>query len=106
VPLSRVPPLHGTVEATAPWAWGYASAALRWAAPQDRLAPADLSDPRIPPGGTPGYAVVDLRAGARLDGHARVGVVLENVLDAAYRYHGSSINGPGRSALVWLELTP
>ncbi|MCA9679694.1 MAG: TonB-dependent receptor, partial [Myxococcales bacterium] len=106
VPLSRVPPLHGTVEATAPWRWGHAAIGARWATAQDRLAPSDLSDPRIPPGGTPGYVVVDLRGGVRLHDQARVGVVVENLFDAAYRYHGSSVNGPGRSALVWMELTP
>ena len=37
---------------------------------------------------------------------ARLGIVLENLGDAAYRYHGSSVNGPGRSAIVWVELTP
>ena len=105
-PLSRIPPFNGTVEARAPWRWGFGAVGVRWATAQRRLAPSDLGDARIPTGGTPGYAVVDLRVGARLYERARAGVVLENLGDAAYRYHGSSINGPGRSVLVWLELTP
>jgi iron complex outermembrane receptor protein/hemoglobin/transferrin/lactoferrin receptor protein len=104
VPLSRVPPLNGTAEAS----WRHASgiwigAALRWATEQDRLAPADQADVRIPAGGTPGFAVVDLRAGYRFDPHLLVGIVVENVGDAAYRYHGSSVNGATRSLNMVLE---
>jgi outer membrane receptor protein involved in Fe transport len=64
---------------------------------QDRLALSDQSDQRIPLGGTPGFAVVDLRAGYRWQPHFLVAGVLENLADAPYRYHGSSVNGPGRS---------
>lgn len=106
VPLSRIPPLNGTAELRAPAEWGFVAAGVRWATAQDRLAVSDLSDPRIPLGGTPGYAVVDFRTGFRLHERARVGIVLENLGDAAYRYHGSSLNGPGRSAIVWVEMTP
>ncbi len=106
VPLSRVPPVGGTVELRAVFAAGTVGAGLRWAGPQRRLAPSDLGDPRIPLGGTPGSAVLELRASARLSALARVAVVLDNVTDAAYRTHGSSINGPGRSIMTYLELTP
>jgi iron complex outermembrane receptor protein/hemoglobin/transferrin/lactoferrin receptor protein len=99
VPLSRIPPLNGTVELVAPHPIGELSAALRWAAPQDRLAIADYSDGRIPKYGTPGFVVLDLRASARIENDLSVGVVLENVFDSPYRYHGSSINGPGRGVI-------
>jgi iron complex outermembrane receptor protein/hemoglobin/transferrin/lactoferrin receptor protein len=106
VPLSRIPPLNGTVELL--WRWRavglYAGAALRWAATQDRLAISDQSDARIPLGGTPGYVVLDLRAGYRLERNLLLSLVFENVTDAAYRVHGSSINGPGRGLLLTLEL--
>lgn len=102
VPLSRIPPLNGTVEAG--WRQAprgvHAGGALRWALAQRRLAPSDLSDARIPPGGTPGYAVFDLRAGWQLPPYLRISLVFENVLDAAYRVHGSSINGPGRGVVA------
>ncbi len=106
VPLSRIPPLNGTVEAR----WRhlptgiYAGAALRWAAEQTRLAPSDLSDPRIPLGGTAAYGVFDLRAGIRWSSHVRVSVVFENVFDAAYRTHGSSVNGAGRGLMAEVML--
>jgi iron complex outermembrane receptor protein/hemoglobin/transferrin/lactoferrin receptor protein len=104
VPLSRVPPLNGTVEIRwEPHPMAYAGAGLRWAALQDRLAPTDRSDARIPLGGTPGYAVLDVRAGVRVERELIVSAVLENVLDAAYRVHGSSVNGPGRGIILSLE---
>jgi len=104
VPLSRVPPLNGTAEVMYRHSLGwYAGAAMRWATLQDRLANSDLSDARIPIGGTPGFAVFDVRAGYRLNPWLVLAVVGENLGDAAYRYHGSSVNGAGRSVLVSLE---
>ncbi len=104
VPLSRIPPLNGTLEAT----WGgprgvHVGGGLRWAQAQTRLAPSDRSDARIPEGGTPGFAVFDLRAGWRQGRSLAVSMVLENVGDAAYRYHGSSVNGAGRGVIVMME---
>ena len=107
VPLSRVPPLNGTAELLWSHPSGFsASAGLRWALLQDRLAVADRSDARIPIGGTPGYAVLDLRASWRLGTKVLLAAILENVSDAAYRSHGSSVNGPGRGLTVSLETTP
>jgi outer membrane receptor protein involved in Fe transport len=106
VPLSRVPPLNGTLEARYLHrdTGLYGAFGLRWALAQDRLAPSDLSDPRIPDGGTPGYGVLDLRAGYRYAAYLRVHVVLENLLDTAYRVHGSSVNGPGRGLTLGAAL--
>jgi iron complex outermembrane receptor protein/hemoglobin/transferrin/lactoferrin receptor protein len=104
-PLSRVPPLQGTLQLR----WRHRATglsfggALRWSDAQGRLAVADASDPRIPLGGTPGYAVIDLRAGWRFRNDLALSLVFENVADAAYRIHGSSINGPGRSVMLWLR---
>jgi iron complex outermembrane receptor protein/hemoglobin/transferrin/lactoferrin receptor protein len=107
VPLSRIPPLNGTVEILWRGANGLAAgAALRWAATQERLAIADLSDARIPKGGTPGFAVLDLRASYRLRDLLLVSVAFENVFDSAYRYHGSAVNGPGRGLVLVLDLGP
>lgn len=105
VPLSRIPPLNGTVEINWRHRLGlFASTALRWARPQTRLTETDRNDQRIPQGGTPGFAVLDLRAGYRMQPHALVVLVLENITNAAYRYHGSSINGPGRGLNVLIEV--
>lgn len=97
VALSRVPPLNGSLEAR--WRHRetgiYVGGVLRWAAIQHRLAPSDLADARIPTGGTPAYATVDLRAGWRWGEQLLLALVVENLLDVAYRVHGSSINAPG-----------
>lgn len=99
VPLSRIPPMNGTVELQHHHVSSgiYAAFATRWAAAQTRLAPTDATDPRIPPGGTPAYAVVELRAGYRIDDRMRISASIDNLFDTAYRVHGSSINGAGRN---------
>jgi iron complex outermembrane receptor protein/hemoglobin/transferrin/lactoferrin receptor protein len=101
LPLSRIAPLQGTLEGRyAVSAESYVGAAFRWATDQTRLAYQDTLDPRIPAGGTPGYAVLDLRAGARVARWLRFNAVFENVFDTAWRVHGSSINGPGRGLAI------
>jgi len=107
VPLSRMPPLNGTLEILWRAGWGLsAGAALRWAGAQTRLAVADTSDARIPPGGTPGFAVMDLRLGYRPHPGLMASLTLENLFDAAYRYHGSGVNGPGRGVMFLLDVAP
>jgi iron complex outermembrane receptor protein/hemoglobin/transferrin/lactoferrin receptor protein len=108
VPLSRVPPLNGTLELR--WkhclrghGYVYVGAGLRWATAQTRLSLGDVSDERIPEGGTPGFAVLDLRAGLRIRRRLFAGLTMENIIDSAYRYHGSSINGPGRGVRLNIE---
>ncbi len=32
--------------------------------------------------------------------------VMEDVLDTPYRYHGSSVNGPGRGMVILLDVGP
>lgn len=104
-PLSRIPPLNGLVEAG--WKGSrtglYVFGSMRWARAQTRLALADQSDARIPEGGTPGYVVVDVRGGYRFGQNILVGVVVENLGDVGYRYHGSSVNGAGRGGMLQFE---
>lgn len=107
VPLSRIPPLFGTAEAGWKSRFGLSlGAALRWAALQQRLAPSDARDARIPEGGTPAWAVVDLRAGFRSGGPLSAWLVLENLFDTPYRVHGSGVNGPGRGLIFTVEAQP
>lgn len=104
VPLSRIPPLNGSLEMRVALPFGaYLGTGIRWATTQDRLAISDRSDARIPKGGTPGFVVWDARAGIRMKNRLLLSMVLENLTDAAYRYHGSSVNGPERSITVGLE---
>lgn len=105
VPLSRIPPMNGTVELrwSHPASGIYLGAGMRWALDQSRLAPSDLGDARIPMGGTPGYAVADLRMGWRHRSRVSVSAVIENLADTPYRVHGSSTDGPGRGALLMIS---
>jgi outer membrane receptor protein involved in Fe transport len=99
-PMRRIPPLNGLVgvrlgQVSGHWLEG----TVRFAGKQDRLAPGDRDDHRIPAGGTPGWAVVNVDAGIPLKGLQIVGGV-QNLFDEAYRVHGSGIDGYGRAAWV------
>jgi outer membrane receptor for ferrienterochelin and colicin len=103
-PADRVPPLNGRL-------------GLRWqvldrlalepfvlfAARQDRLSPRDLRDPRINPNGTPGWADLNLNLTWRANDRVALGLRLGNLLDEAYREHGSGIDRPGRHAGLWVD---
>jgi iron complex outermembrane receptor protein/hemoglobin/transferrin/lactoferrin receptor protein len=107
MPLSRIPPLNGTGELTWKHPQGFtAGGAIRWATSQTQLAEADRVDARIPQGGTPDFVVADLRMSYRTRRAITVSLVFENILNAAYRYHGSSINGPGRGLMFLAEIGP
>ncbi len=105
-PLSRIPPIQGVV-------------GLRWrdrqaqnwfelygwlVAKQHRLSDRDERDSRIPEGGTPGYATVNVRCGSYISKNQRISLGIENIFDRAYRVHGSGVDGPGITGLVGYEL--
>ena len=74
------------------------------AAKADRLSSADQQDlQRIPPGGTPGYTLVNLQAGGVINDHLTAVLGIGNVFDEAYRSHGSGSNEPGRGIKLGLE---
>ena len=103
--IDRVMPLTGRLGAR--WSdelgRGWAETALRLAGDADKLSTRDEGDTqRIPPGGTPGYAILDLRGGWRLSEVCRLELALENVFDEDYRVHGSGTNAPGRNLIVGL----
>jgi TonB-dependent heme/hemoglobin receptor len=103
-PLRRIPPLNGSLNLR------YAHDERTWyevyslfADRQDRLSPGDLSDPRIPPGGTPGYATLNFKAGFEPAHGQDLVVSLENALDAKYKTHGSGVYAPGINLVVtWM----
>lgn len=72
---------------------------------QDDLAESDRRDrQRIPPGGTPGYAVVDLVFNWPFNPDVSLSIRAENLLDTAYRVHGSGVNAPGRNIIFSCSL--
>lgn len=82
----------------------WAESAERASEDEDRLTQVDRDDPqRIPPGGTPGYAVTDLRCGWRVKQGLSLVAACENVLDKDYRIHGSGSNEPGRNFILSAE---
>ncbi len=105
VPYRRIPPLFGqAVLEYAPrvgeldWLTN-ARVDVRCADEQDELSPGDISDRRIDPNGSAGWAVVGLAFEGPLGrGASRFGnwrVRFENLGDASYRVHGSGFDGPG-----------
>ena len=119
----RVPPLHGTLglswrpDGAAPETGiGFESARLGlvFADRQDRLHPEDISDPRIDPNGTAGWARVDLDFtgpfGASTDrglgGRSAWFLGIHNLFDAAYRIHGSGFDAPGFTLSLGLHWAP
>lgn len=106
-PLSRIPPLQGTVGLR----WRDPSR-MRWfdvytwmVARQDRYSAQNNIDARFPLGGTPGYATFNLRMGTTLDTRhqQRLSLNLENITDKGYRVLGSGVDGPGFNAILGYE---
>ena len=106
-PLSRLIPTTGLVGLRwdHPRRHVFLEGVLTVADEQDDLSPSDEADTqRIPPGGTPGYEVLSLRGGWRINEHALLTLALENVTDEDYRIHGSGVNEPGRNFVAALQL--
>ena len=109
-PLSRIPPTQGILGLR----WRdhdlsrYFSIYTWMVRRQDRLEQVrDITDERIPSGGTPGYATLNLQLGRRfgtLQQH-RLGLSLENITDKAYLVHGSGVFGTGFTARLTYALT-
>ncbi len=106
-PPDRLMPLTGSVSLrwqsrdTKRWIEGR----LAYADAADDLSTRDAADTsRIPPGGTPGYAVVHVGGGVRFTDRLGVHLTVDNVLDKDYRVHGSGTNMPGINAMLTLDV--
>ncbi|MEK6249300.1 MAG: TonB-dependent receptor, partial [Planctomycetales bacterium] len=65
---------------------------------QDRLNPVkDVQDERIPIGGTPGYATLNVRVGKTVGyrNQHRLSLSVENITDQPFLVHGSGVFGTG-----------
>jgi len=101
-PMSKIPPLAGTLRLrwlglAGRWWAGYQ---LAWADRQDRLSSRDLTDTRIEPDGTPGYAVHSLLASVAVTPVLSASLGFENLANTLYRTHASGVDAPGRN--VWV----
>lgn len=101
----RVPPINGRLgflhylnDVVSVDAWAL------FATRQDRLSPRDLTDPRVNPNGTAGWATANVRVDWEFASQATLGLRLENLGDRRYREHGSGADEMGRSASVILDV--
>lgn len=103
-PLAQIPPLNGRLGLRMRSKVGvWSNLEWRYASLQDRLAPLDFAHPYISGTGSNGWNVVDLHVGYDFQwGYATIG--FKNLLDESYRFHGSSIDAPGRLILLSLQL--
>ena len=102
-PLSRIPPAQGILGLR----WSdqcrrtYFSMHTWMVRRQDRLDQVrDVTDERIPLGGTPGYATLNIRGGRTFgdEQQHRISIGLDNVTDKEYLVHGSGVFGTGFTA--------
>ena len=100
----RIPPLFGKIGAdyrlTEAWTL---SAYSFFAARQDRLSPRDLTDPRINPAGTAGYATTNIAATWNVREQLDLRLSAENLADRKYREHGTGLDEAGRSFGVGID---
>ncbi len=96
-PMRRIPPVHGRFALNFEKKKWFATAEILAAAAQKRLAQGDRDDNRIAAGGTPGWAVFNVSGGFS-GKHFSISLDFQNLENQDYRYHGSGVNGVGRSA--------
>jgi len=106
-PVSRMMPLNGILGLR----WMHSSKkfwtelSVRMATKQTRLSTRDISDTqRIPPQGTPGYIVSDIKTGFKITKYFTLSLAVENITNEDYRIHGSGQNESGINFLASADL--
>lgn len=103
-PISRIQPFTANLGLSWEHADIWLKAELQLVGSASELSISDVLDTqRIPPGGTPGYDLFNLRAVWQINDSTRFSVAGINLLDEAYRSHGSGTNEAGRHALIGLD---
>ncbi|MEL6133937.1 MAG: hypothetical protein AAFR59_11290, partial [Bacteroidota bacterium] len=100
-PLRRIPPLFGQVSLRYQINKFYLTSEVMAAGAQTRLSGGDIDDHRIPEGGTPGWSIFNMYLGYQFPPF-NLSLRAENLTNEAYCYHGSGVDGYGRS--YWLTL--
>jgi outer membrane receptor protein involved in Fe transport len=103
-PADRIPPVFGA----AGLSWDATSsitleAYLEYSGSQDRYSPRDEVDPRIEPGGTPGWVTWNARGAWQATEALSLSVRLANLGDRRYREFGSGLDAPGFDCLVTVD---
>jgi outer membrane receptor protein involved in Fe transport len=100
-PMRRIPPLNGKLGLKYFKSKIFGEVEYLFAAKPDRLSGGDIDDHRIPEGGTPGWDILNLKAGYSME-IISIHAGIQNIFNQAYRIHGSGVDGYGRS--FWLTL--
>ena len=103
-PARRIPPLFGRLATSYHIKNWNLNADWLLAGKQDRLASGDIDDNRIPLGGTPGWNVLNIHGSYSIS-YITIAVGLQNIFNEDYRYHGSGINGYGRSGVLSVSVS-
>jgi len=103
-PADRIPPIFGA----AGLSWDATTtitleAYLEYSGSQDRYSPRDEVDPRIEPGGTPGWVTWNARGAWQATEALSLSVRLANLGDRRYREFGSGLDAPGFDCLVTVD---
>lgn len=103
-PMRRIPPFNGRLLLDYKRQKWSVSGEYLFAGEQSRLAKGDKDDNRIPPGGTPGWNVLNFYGTYSVNSWS-FNLAFQNVFNTDYRIHGSGINGVGRSASLAVQIS-
>jgi outer membrane receptor protein involved in Fe transport len=103
-PVRRIPPLFGRLASEYRYKNLLLNVECLVASKQERLAQGDMDDNRIPEGGTPGWSIFNIN-GSYNWRYLTVDLSVKNILNTDYRYHGSGVNGCGRSMFLTVAIS-
>ncbi|MGH2726302.1 MAG: TonB-dependent receptor, partial [Actinomycetota bacterium] len=104
VPADLIPPLQGQIGALSRVLPTLAvDGFVRFAGPQTRLSDEDREDPRIDPNGTDAWFTLNAGLEWQMAPWLATRLRIENLLDRAYREHGSGIDAAGVNVIVALD---
>jgi outer membrane receptor protein involved in Fe transport len=102
-PVRRIPPVFGRLACDYKYKAWLLNIELYASGKQSRLARGDIDDNRIPAGGTPGWNITSLNISYAWK-YILFDLGFKNIFNKDYRYHGSGVNGYGRSALLSMSI--
>lgn len=97
-PADRVPPTNGVFYVSyEPFPKLSIRPQARYAFAHRRISPDEVGDIRVSENGTDGFVNVQLLMNYRAKEHLAIKVIADNLADASYREHASSLDGMGRN---------
>lgn len=103
-PADRIPPANGVFFINyAPNKKLSLRPQARYAFSHRRISPDEISDIRVSENGTDGFVNIQLLANFQIREPLKLKLVADNLADAAYREHASSLDGMGRNFTISLS---